>query len=473
MLNAQSLPALAARGFDVPGYPRSGAPGVVHLGLGAFHRAHQALAFDTLLRTGDRRWGVLGVGMRHTELADALAAQDGLYSVHLADAQTARWQVGGAIWQTCVAAREPQTVHRAIAAPATRWVTLTVTEKAYTPELGRLLAQGLALRHAAGLPGLTVASCDNLSGNGRKLQALCQQAAREIDRSLAAWIERACAFPNSMVDRIVPAATPQCLLEARQALGVADACALATEDFWEWVIERRFADAADAETLAGAGVLVVTDAGAYEDAKLRMLNGSHTAIACIGAVAGLPLVSDCVAQPALRGFVHALLTQEIAPQVRRADWAAYRDALLRRFANPLLRHSVFQIANDSSQKIPQRWLPSILDRIGQGLGFERLAFAAAAWMRHCQGVDEQGRDYAINDPLAAQLQSLARRHAGDAPASAAALCTLPSIWGEILPQHLLWQQRTGHWLGRIQSQGMLAALAQINAELENGNGSES
>ena len=137
MLNAQSLPALAARGFDVPGYPRSGAPGVVHLGLGAFHRAHQTLAFDTLLRTGDRRWGVLGVGMRHTELADALAAQDGLYSVHLADAQTARWQVGGALWQTCVAAREPQTVHRAKRA---------VGDQRHAEHLDRPLAPGHAER---------------------------------------------------------------------------------------------------------------------------------------------------------------------------------------------------------------------------------------------------------------------------------------------------------------------------------------
>ncbi|MBW8722240.1 MAG: mannitol dehydrogenase family protein, partial [Polaromonas sp.] len=172
--------------LHLPYYPRSAlAPGVLHLGLGAFHRAHQAVVFDALLQSGDPRWGVLGVAMRSTELADALARQDGLYTLQIASAEGRRWQGVGSIIGTCVAAREPDRVTAAIAAPATRWVTLTVTEKAYGPALAAQLVAGLAARHAAGLGGLTIASCDNLSGNGGKLRQLCLDTAAALDTVLA------------------------------------------------------------------------------------------------------------------------------------------------------------------------------------------------------------------------------------------------------------------------------------------------
>lgn len=463
MLNTASLPAIAVRGIAVPGYPRSGAVGVVHLGLGAFHRAHQALVFDTLLQRGDTRWGVLGVAMRSTGLADALAAQDGLYAVQVASGAGVKWQVSGAIWKTCVAAREPAQVLQALAAPSTRWVTLTVTEKGYGPALAQLLVQGLAARHAAGLPGLTLASCDNLAHNGRKLRALCVDAAqKEENPALAQWISTACAFPNSMVDRIVPAATGQRLASAGQALGVADQAALGTEAFWEWVIERHFADPTDGEILATAGVTVVDDVAPFEEAKLRMLNGSHTAMACMGAVAGWPVISDCIAQPAVHRFVHGLMTQEVGPQLSRPDWAAYRDALLARFANPVLQHKVHQIATDSSQKIPQRWVPSVTAALRAGQPVERLAFAAAAWMRYLRGSDEQGRPYAMSDPMAEALKALALAHAGDAAATVQTLGTLPAVWGEALPQQAPWLARIAHWLAQINQRGMLAALDQLD-----------
>ncbi|NDE73201.1 MAG: mannitol dehydrogenase family protein, partial [Betaproteobacteria bacterium] len=158
-LNAAALPVLAAQGMPVPSYRRDKPPGVVHLGLGAFHRAHQALVCDALLAQGDDRWGILGVAMRSTQLADTLREQDGLYAVQIASEQGAHWRLCGAVWQTCVAQRERDAVVRAIAAPSTRWVTLTVTEKAYGPALAELLVQGLSARWAAGLAGLTIASC--------------------------------------------------------------------------------------------------------------------------------------------------------------------------------------------------------------------------------------------------------------------------------------------------------------------------
>ncbi len=468
VLNSTSLTALAERGIRTPNYPLSGAIGVVHLGLGAFHRAHQAIVFDALLQSGDKRWGVLGVAMHNPAVADALKTQDGLYAVQIASSAGTHWQVPGAIWHTCLATREAQQVIDAMAAPTTRWVTLTVTEKGYGPELAALLVQGLAARQAAGLGGLTLASCDNLSENGRKLEALCVATARSSEHAgLAHWIAEACAFPNSMVDRIVPAATPERLQSAEQALGVHDKAALGTEAFWEWVIERHFVDATDGDTLAAVGVTVVDDVRPFETAKLRLLNGSHTAMACLGAVAGLPVISDCIAQPAVRQFIHRLMTEEVGPQLQRQDWPQYRDALLDRFANPVLQHSVPQIATDCSQKIPQRWPASALGVLNAHRMPECLAFAAAVWLRYLRAVDDQGKPYPLNDPMAAHLHTLAMTHGAnttaDATATVQALCTLPAIWGDALPQHAVWLARIAHWLSQINQHGVIPALTSFNA----------
>lgn len=462
MLTSRHLPALAAQGIAIPGYARNGTAGVVHLGLGAFHRAHQALVFDALLRRGDARWGVLGVAMRNTALADALAAQDGLYSVQIASATGISWHLSGSVWGTCVAAREPLRVAQAIGAPSTRWITLTVTEKAYQPALAELLLQGLALRHAAALPGLTIASCDNLAHNGLQLRALVLQAAQSRTAALSRWVATQCAFPSSMVDRIVPAASAPCLAAARQALGVADHAALCTEEFWEWVIERRFVDARDADALRAVGVKVVDDVAPFEEAKLRMLNASHSAMACIGAVAGLPLVSACIAMPAIHQFVYELMTVDVGPHLTRPDWATYRDALLVRFASPAPQHGVHQIATDSSQKIPQRWTPVVLDALDKRRPVERFAFAAAAWMRYLRGSDERGRSYDLRDPMAEQLQALALANAGNHAATVQALGTLGAIWGQHLPLQAGWLERIGYWLQRIDRVGMLAALDILN-----------
>jgi fructuronate reductase len=350
---------------------------------------------------------------------------------------------------------------RSIAAPATRWVTLTVTEKGYGPELAALLVQGLAARHAAGLGGLTIASCDNLTDNGRKLQALCLHAARTHGPAMAEWMASACAFPNSMVDRIVPASSPACRAAALQALGVDDQAPLATEAFWEWVIERRFADAGDAAVLAGAGVTITDDVAPFEEAKLRMLNGSHTALACVGAVAGLATVSECINHVGICQFVHGLMTLEVGPLVRRTDWPRYRDALLVRFANPALQHSVHQIASDSSQKIPQRWVPCIHAALSAGLPVERLAFGAAVWMRYLRGADEKGQPYAMRDPMAPELQALALAHGNDTSAAVQALGTQPGIWGVQLAHDAHWLSRVAHWLDRITRLGVLGAMPQL------------
>jgi fructuronate reductase len=463
LLSDSALPGLAPE-VRAPAYSRTGrSPGVVHLGLGAFHRAHQAMVFDALLRSGDPRWGVLGVAMRSSALADALRAQDGLYSVQLANAQGRQWRVIGSIWATCVAVQQPQSVMDALAAPGTRWVTLTVTEKGYRPELASLIVGGLAQRRRAGLAGLTIASCDNLAGNGDQLRALCLEAAAQHS-GLQHWIATACAFPNSMVDRIVPAATPACRAQAAHALGLRDEGALATESFWEWVLQDRLADPADAPLLRCAGVQVVPDIAPYEVAKLSMLNGAHSAIAALGAILGLATVSDCMADPQVERFIEGLMTHELMPHVTRPAPAAYRDALLARFANAALQHSVHQIATDFSSKIPQRWLPPVLAQLQAGGPVEHLACAAAAWMRYCLGEDEAGCSYVVNDPMAVQLVAAARAGRGNPATAVQALLRVGSVWGEELPLNAHWVSRVTHWLGHIEDHGLRHALARLNRE---------
>ena len=460
-LSAATLRALPAS-IHTPAYDRtSHTPGVVHLGLGAFHRAHQAMVFDQLLAGGDTRWGIHGVGMTRPDLVNQLRAQDGLYAVRVADGQGVKWQVPGALWRTNVAATERDAVVQAIAAPSTRWVTLTVTEKGYTQSLGQLLLDGLRLRQQAGLPGITIASCDNLQGNGHKLLALVKAAASAQDADVLRWLDAHCAFPCSMVDRIVPAATPEVLAAAHEALGLEDHCALSTEGFWEWVIEDRFADPTDAALLQSAGVRVTADVHSYEEAKLRMLNGSHSAMALMGAVTGRPFIASCIGEPHIRSFVHRLMSREVAPHLTRSDWAEYRDALIARFGNPYLKHSVHQIATDSSQKIPQRWPPSVMGQIAQGASFEHHALAAAIFLRYTLGVDEQGQAYALNDPQAESLMALGAAQRSEPEICVRALLAREDLWGAALPQHAAWIVRVTHWHQHILKHGVDHAVQQL------------
>ena len=441
-----------------PSYPRTGAPGVVHLGLGAFHRAHQAMVFDRLLASGDARWGVHGVGMNQPALVNALKAQDGLYAVRVADGQGVRWEVPGALWRLDVAATQRDAVVKALAAPATRWVTLTVTEKGYTPELARLLADGLQLRWQAGLAGLTIASCDNLQANGQKLKAL---VLAQAPSAMHDWIESRCAFPCSMVDRIVPA-TSEALQQAAQAqLGVQDPTALGVEAFWEWVIEDHFADPSDGAVLAAQGVRVTQAVHAYEEAKLRLLNGSHTAMALLGAITGRAHIADCIGQTHIRRFVERLMTREVAPHLSRQDWPDYRDALIQRFGNPYLRHSVHQIAMDSSLKIPQRWPASVLAQLSAGGGVDHHALAAAAWLRYGLGIDEQGQPYEIKDPDAQKLKALAADQLSQPQACVRALLSQSAWWGNELASHEPWIDRVSHWHRCIVSLGADRAVEQL------------
>jgi len=447
--------------------------GVVHLGLGAFHRAHQACVFDRLIQQGDKRWGVFGVAMHNPDVLATLKTQGWQYAVQVANAHASHWQTIRAIQDGCVANLERQRLIDKLASADTRWVTLTVTEKGYDTALAQLLLEGFAARFAqlgvSSAARLTVASCDNLSHNGDSLRDLCLSTLAHASQDgtvinlgdkaqLHTWIEKHCFFPNSMVDRIVPQSSAACLSAARDALGVEDKIALSTESFWEWVIEDKLADSSDAQALLSVGVQVVSDVQPFEEAKLCMLNASHSVLAAMGAVLGLSTIADCMATSPLRNFAHRLMTEDIAPFVRRPYLDAYRDALLERFANPALQHRALQICSDNSLKLPLRWLPTYAANRLENQMPTHLAFATACWIRFLQGIDESGNVYTWSDPLTKNLQALVHQHWGDDQQCVVSLLQIASIWGETPSKDLAWVKLVSHHLHAIRPKGLLQAL---------------
>jgi fructuronate reductase len=372
------LPAWVRR----PG-PRP-APRVVHLGLGAFHRAHQAIVFD------DLGWGVIGASLRSPAVRDALAPQDGLYSLVAGE----EVRVIGAVREVLL---DTEVLIERIAAPETRIVTLTITEKGYLPgsRAAAILAEALARRD----DGVTVISCDNLPGNGARLREAVLAAAGDSADRIAAR----CAFPQTMVDRIVPA-TEEADIEALAArTGLVDRAMVKAEPYFQWVIEDRFA-AGERPDFEAVGVQLTADIAPWEEAKLRLLNGAHSGLAYLGGLAGVAFVHEFVADPAGRRFVHALWDEAettLSPPPG-LDVAAYRAALMARFADAALQHRTRQIAMDGSQKLPQRLLAPIAARLERGQGIETLALAVAGWMRWQSGRTDGGEAFTVDDPLAAE-----------------------------------------------------------------------
>jgi fructuronate reductase len=417
--------------------------GVVHLGPGAFHRAHQAPVFEALLAE-DRRWGVCGVSLRSAAVREALAPQDGLYTaVELDDPPRAR--IVGAVTELLSAPQTPAAVLARLAAVRTRMITLTVTEKGYClgaggeldlahpdvafdlarPPVPRSvagwLAEGLRRRRAAGAGGLPVVSCDNLAGNGGKLGAAVIALARaQGDPGLADWVGQEVRFPNTMVDRITPATDAALRRRVRDLIGLDDAWPVQHERFSQWVIEDRLG--ADGPALAGAGVTLVADVRPFEQAKLRLLNGAHSTLAWLGLLAGRSTVAEAIADPALAGFVERLLRQDIAPSLPMTaglDPGAYIADVLARFRIPQIAHRLEQIAADSSQKLPVRLLGTVADALAAGRPMTRLAIPIAAWMLLAARRARSGAPLA--DPLAAEVAAIAATPTPDQPARFLAL----------------------------------------------------
>lgn len=475
-----ALPPSVAR----PGYERAGvAPGIVHLGVGGFHRAHQAVYVDDCLASGEAGWGIVGVSLRSPATRDALAPQDDLYTLAIRDGAAEALRVVGSIRSTLVAPEDPQAVLAVLADARTRLVTLTVTEKAYLraaggdldaahPDIAHdlanpaaprtahgFLAEALVRRRAAGTAPFAVLSCDNLPANGATLRRLLVQFCALRDPALARHVAAHVAFPSSMVDRIVPATTDEDRARVADRLGVADAWPVVTEPFCQWVVEDRFP--AGRPAWERFGVTMVADVGPFEHMKLRLLNGAHSAIAYLGLLGGKATVDVAFADPAIRRFVEALWAEAAATLPQGLDTAGYTAKLASRFANAALAHRTAQIANDGSQKLPQRIVAPALERLRAGAAADRLTMVLAAWIAAC---DARGKTLPaghFTDPLDAALEGIAARGLPSADATAAVFELAGFAAGEEGRERLM--ESTAAHLESLRSHGISAALAALEA----------
>jgi fructuronate reductase len=400
--------------------------GIVHLGLGAFHRAHQAVYTDDALCAGDRDWAIAGISLRGTTVRDQLIPQDCLYTVNERDDDGDTTRLIGAIQNIVAATEQPAQAIALLASADTRIVSLTITEKGYLRRLDQsldvnapqvaadltgsttpqsiygFLAVALGLRRDAGLPGLTLLSCDNLAANGAQLARLLDSFLERRDATLARWFRSECTCPSTMVDRIVPATTPADLEVLGARLGQSDAGAVFTEPFRQWVIEDRFAGPHPRWDLGG--VQFVSAVGPYELGKLRMLNAAHSALAYLGLFRGHQFVHEAVADGSVREVIERLMRVEAAASLPTApglDPGAYADRLLERFGNRALPHRLAQIAIDGSHKIPQRWLSTLRYHQQHGHLCPALLKSLAAWIAYVRG-----DRFTVIDPQAPQLARL-------------------------------------------------------------------
>ena len=437
-LSAGSLRELAAL-VVVPSYDRSRvSQGVVHIGVGGFHRAHQALYHDRVLAAGAGEWAICGVGVLDADrrMQEALAAQDHLYTlVERAAGGEEEARVIGSITGYCLAPDDPEATIEKLAAESTRIVSLTVTEGGYnisdvtgefdpaaydvdhdlhpgaTPRTTfGLVIEALARRRERGIDPFTVMSCDNLQGNGERARYAFTSFARLRDPELGDWVEAEVAFPNSMVDRITPATTDADRAAVRDRFGVADRWPVVCEPFTQWVLEDAFC--AGRPPYEEVGVQVVADVEPYELMKLRLLNASHQALAYFGHLLGHEYVHEAAQDPPLRAFVRAYMDAEATPTlppVPGVDLDDYKTTLIERFSNPGVRDTVARLCAESSDRIPKWLVPVIRRQLETGGEVRHAAAVVASWARYAEGTDEQGREIEVVDRLRDQVMELGRR----------------------------------------------------------------
>lgn len=426
--------------------------GIVHIGPGAFHRAHQAVYVDDIL-VNDPRWGISAVSLRSPGVRDALAPQDGLYALSILDEHPSV-RVIGAIKELLVAPEDPRLVLERLADRRVGIVTITVTEKGYdlngageidlsapgiradlaNPRAPRsligFLAEGLRRRRAGGVPAPTIISCDNLPDNGARLRGAVVAFAREHDKDLAAWIGEEARFPRTMVDSITPATDDALRARVSEALGRVDAWPVQREAFVQWVIEDNLMPGGP--DWAGAGATLTRDVGAHERAKLRLLNGAHSTLAYLGLLRGHETVFDAIMDQSLADFVGDLLTKDVVPSLAAPsgiDLDSYIQAIFRRFRNRAIRHNLAQIAWDGSQKIPIRILATVNDAARAGRPIGRLCVPVAAWMQFVRKAAQADR--AITDPMAERLIAIGKRCTNKAPIDVPLFLALESVFGTL------------------------------------------
>ena len=438
-LDARTLPSLAGS-VSAPTYDRSRLrTGIVHLGLGAFHRSHQAMYVDRLLENGTAQdWGICGVGVLPSDrpMAQAMAAQDCLYTLVIKHADgSLDARVVGSIVEYLLAPDDPDAVVEKMAAEGTRVVSLTVTEGGYNiaattgefdathPDVVSdlepgtaprtsfgLVTEALARRRDRGLAPFTVVSCDNIQHNGDVARRSFAAFARLRDSELGAWVEQEVPFPNSMVDRITPATTDEDRTEVARRFGVEDKWPVVCEPFTQWVLEDRFS--CGRPPREDAGVQVVDDVEPYERMKLRLLNASHQGLAYLGTLAGYQLVHEAARDPLFQAFLLGYMEQEATPTllpVPGIDLDHYRRELIDRFSNPHIRDTLARLAFDGSERLPKWLLPVVRDNLASGGEVRRSAAVVAGWARYAEGVDEQGRPFDVVDRRRDRLVANARR----------------------------------------------------------------
>lgn len=438
--------------------------GIVHLGLGAFHRAHQAVYLQRHLnRHGQTEWGVCSANLRSNRaVVDLLREQDCRYSVaEYRDREEVTLREIGVLRQVVYAGDggdELQSLLRCMAAAQTRIVTLTVTEKGYclSPSSGQLrledpaiahdianphaprsapgiILEALRRRRAAGIPAFTVLCCDNMPENGQRTRQAVRSLAAQQDEALAQWVDQHVAFPSCMVDRIVPAMNAESFAQLEQQLDSHDRAAVMCESFSQWVVEDHFPSGRpDWEV---EGVQMVENVQPFETMKLRMLNGSHSLLAYVGLLAGHESVFEAVTDARLAGFIQRYMTDEAAPTLDMPagiDLARYAQDLVARFANDSLQHRLRQIAMDGSQKLPQRWLQGAQRLLDEGRDISCTALGVAAWIRYCTQLLPGSAAQVIDDPLSATFADLAGRFEG--ASLVAAFLALDDVFPSALAQ---------------------------------------
>jgi mannitol 2-dehydrogenase len=427
-------------GVSVPRYDRRQVrTGIVHIGVGGFHRSHQAMYIDTLMNSGAAMdWGICGIGLQpsNARMRDVLAAQDGLYTLVLRHGDgTWEARVIGSITEYLFAPDDPEAAIEKMAAPATRIVSLTVTEGGYnldavTGEFNAsdplvqadlrpgaaprtvfgLVTEALARRRDRGIPAFSILSCDNIQGNGHVSQRAFTAFARLRDPELAGWMTQHVRFPNCMVDRITPQTTDEDRAELSRRFGVEDQWPVLCEPFTQWVLEDNFTDGRP--PLEDAGVQIVPDVEPYELMKLRLLNASHQALCYPGYLVGYRLVHEVTTDPLFARFLLDYMTTEAIPTLRPVpgtDLHQYARQLIERFSNPEVRDTVARLCANASDLIPKFLLPVIRHQLAAGGSFTRSAAVVACWARYAEGTDENGERHEIDDVLAPRLQAAAGR----------------------------------------------------------------
>ncbi|MCE8049849.1 mannitol dehydrogenase family protein [Billgrantia desiderata] len=422
----------------VPRYDRREVtPGIVHIGVGGFHRAHQAMYLDALMNCGEALdWGIVGVGVMSGDrrMQEVLAAQDHLYTLVVKHPNGEREpRVIGAMLDYLYAPDDPEAVVERMADPAIRIVSLTVTEGGYNfhPVTGEfdlanpdvrhdldvptaprttfgLVVEALARRRARGLAPFTLMSCDNIQGNGEVARRMFVAFARARDPALAEWIEAEVPFPNAMVDRITPVTQAVDIEELAGEFGVEDAWPVVCEPFTQWVLEDHFICGRPA--FERVGVQVVEDVEPYELMKLRLLNASHQALCYFGTLAGYRYAHEVCRDPLFVDFLLGYMRHEGSPTlapVPGVDLEQYRLTLIERFANPEIKDTLARLCAESSDRIPKWLVPVIREQLAKGGEIHRSAAVVASWARYAEGLDEQGEPITVVDRLKHELAALA------------------------------------------------------------------